>query len=443
MPQAVRAQLDQQLAQLQGANPNGFTSVADIRQAMAANGSAGAGVAQAAQPAFGMVGAFLESVQQDTASGGADASLVQAMLVPLLRAAVDDPDLPDNDQHPARRLLTTMVQARHDWHDPHDEDPSATLAIRDALSLVHNGYQGDARVFDQAEAELQQRLNFLSRRAQLAERRHVEAARGQERLTIARLHVEELLKQLVEGAALPSLFRTLLEQSWQDVLVLTRLRHAADAPRWLEQVDVTRQLVERFRSPDPQDDPELRTVVEMALSDIGYLDADAASIAMQLVPVPGPAPDPDEQQRLADQLCSLPHVQPVPATEPAVAPETPVVALPPRSAEEQQWHERLMHSPYGLWLEWRDETTPSQWLRRRLAWFGTVTDRALIVNAHGHRVMDTSLDAIARLMAAGSVRLADAEAGAPRLLERAWQAAKRALRLGQSPRTQQPPELPA
>ena len=423
----AHARLDQALARLQQRDGQVPVSGAEIRQLLTAPGfAADAGPGPAADgdahATFDMMQALFDALDDADTPGATRGIRLQPLHIPLLRAALDDPAMPEHAQHPAQRLLATLLQARHDWNDPADGDQSAALAIQDALTQARDGYQGDARVFERIDGELRQRLHTLSRRAQLTERRHVEAARGQERLAIARLHVEELLAQLTADLLLPPLFRALLEQSWQDVLVLTRLRHAPDAPRWLEQAALTRRLVDRQSRPQAEDDPELRTVVELALADIGYAESDAAGIALQLVPPPDTVPDPAEIELIARHLRNHHPAQP-----PAVSKGAPsTAARPPRSSEEEHWHDRLRQVPFGVWLEWQDEAS-SQWLRRRLAWFGTVTDRALIVNAHGHKVMDTTLDEMARRLAAGTLKLASSEPTAPRLLERAWQAARRSL----------------
>lgn len=427
----ARARVDAALARLQQRDGSTPLSSAEIRRALtdhAVDAGTGIGLDAEAHAAFGMMDALFAALDDTDLPAGTHAALLHGLQIPLLRAAVDDPRLAQQAQHPAQQLLATLLQARHEWHDPVDSDPSATIAIRDAVTQVRDGYQGDAQVFERADAELKQRLHTLSRRAQLAERRHVEAARGQERLAIARLHVEELLNEMTADLLLPPLFRALLEQSWQDVLVLTRLRHAPESPRWLEQMDLTRRLIDRQRHPQAEDDAELRSVVELALSDIGYSEPDAASIALQLAPLPGHAPDPDEQELIARHLSARPHIQPAAM----VKRDAPAAVQPERNAEEQGWHERLRQLPFGVWLEWQDDDS-RQWLRRRLAWFGTVTDRALIVNAHGHKAIDTTLDHIARRLAAGTVRLADSDSSAPRLLERAWNAAKRRLGLAGAP----------
>jgi len=81
--------------------------------------------------------------------------------------------------------------------------------------------------------------------------------------------------------------------------------------------------------------------------------------------------------------------------------------------------------PFGTWFEF---TTNQQGdvRRQRLSWYSLITDNALFVNQRGQKVGEHSLDALARLMAHGQVRIVTEDKG--RLIDRAWQATLRTLR---------------
>jgi hypothetical protein len=63
----------------------------------------------------------------------------------------------------------------------------------------------------------------------MAERRHVEAARGKEKLEIAKRHAAETIASLVGDQRLPKFVRALLNQAWADVLTLTLLRQGQES----------------------------------------------------------------------------------------------------------------------------------------------------------------------------------------------------------------------
>ncbi len=79
--------------------------------------------------------------------------------------------------------------------------------------------------------------------------------------------------------------------------------------------------------------------------------------------------------------------------------------------------ERLLKTPFGSWFEFVTNQQ-GQFVRRKLAWFSTVTGHCLFVNQRGLRAKDQTLDQLARDMVKGQVRLAGAEHVS--IIDRAW-----------------------
>jgi hypothetical protein len=97
--------------------------------------------------------------------------------------------------------------------------------------------------------------------------------------------------------------------------------------------------------------------------------------------------------------------------------------LPPRTAAEQAQYERARTLPFGTWIEF-DEAEGR--VRRRLSWLSPVTGNVLFVNLRGQRAGESTLDMLARRLAAGTARVVTAGEG--RLVDRAWRAALQSLR---------------
>ena len=83
-------------------------------------------------------------------------------------------------------------------------------------------------------------LQHLARKAEVTERRHVEAARGKEKLELAKRRAGEVIEAAVRDQRLPKFVRALLNQAWADVLTLTLLRHGEDSEEWQRQLEATR-----------------------------------------------------------------------------------------------------------------------------------------------------------------------------------------------------------
>ncbi|MBD4030091.1 DUF1631 family protein, partial [Xanthomonas citri pv. citri] len=78
----------------------------------------------------------------------------------------------------------------------------------------------------------------------LAERRHVDAARGKERLESAKQQAEARIEQLCEQSVPPRFVQALLRQAWSDVLTLTLLRQGEQSPEWDERQALTARIAE-------------------------------------------------------------------------------------------------------------------------------------------------------------------------------------------------------
>ena len=72
----------------------------------------------------------------------------------------------------------------------------------------------------------------------------MEAARGKEKLTLAREHAATAVEALIKDQKLPRFTRTMLSQAWTDVLALTSLRHGENSPAWRRQLQVAGRLIE-------------------------------------------------------------------------------------------------------------------------------------------------------------------------------------------------------
>jgi len=142
-------------------------------------------------------------------------------------------------------------------------------------------------------------IRQMQRRAEAAERRHVEAARGRERLTLARRTVDEALSLSLAKRAPNELLRATLEQAWADVLAITLLRYGAESEAYRRRLAVVDRLLELQGDGvvDPEEAKAVRDEVESGLALVGYHLADIR----QVMPGPGAAGQPARDQRRGAQ----------------------------------------------------------------------------------------------------------------------------------------------
>ncbi|MEQ4575529.1 MAG: DUF1631 domain-containing protein [Gammaproteobacteria bacterium] len=381
---------------------------------------------------FDLLGLLYGEVAREVKPGSPAAGLLERLQVPVARAALADPTFFVRDRHPARELLNAVAESGATWLAEDDTDPQLLQELARAVDQVVDRYQGDDAVFEQAHRQVHAHREAQARKAEMAERRHVEAARGKERLELAKRLAGDSIDRLCEQAGPPRFVQTLLRQAWSDVLTLTLLRQGESSGEWEERRKLTARIAEATCRPaGGTPDTALGGEIEQALVQVGYPADEAAAIARRLS-TPGGQDDATSRTELAARLKARPRLGGVDGT-----PSTPAA---PRTPAEQACHDQLRTLPFGTWFEF---LAPAQGTaqRRRLSWYSPVTDHALFVNQRGQKAGEYSLDALARMMADGRLRIVTEERS--RSIDRAWQAAVRMLRSLAAPSQPASPQEPS
>lgn len=364
---------------------------------------------------FELVGLLHARINEQLRADSPSATLVSRLLIPLLRVALRDHDIFNQPHHPARQLLDAVAAPGRPGTAEDDIDPQLRATLERAVAEVVEHYRDDLRVFEEANATVQEQLRAVARKSEVAERRQIEAARGKERLAEARRRAADLIAGLAHEHELPRATRSLMNLAWADVLTLSLLRHDEESEEWTSQLETTRQIVAvAAGAPAPEG---LDARIRDALTRIGYHDDEAAAIARHLGI--GETVDDDAaatRTELAMRLKSRARL----GTQ--ALPDTP--PLPPRTPAEQARLEELRTLHADGWFEF--DGADGAPVRRRLAWIGPASDSALFVNRRGQRAVELTLDELARLLERGAVRpVVEDNRG---VVERAWQATLASLR---------------
>ena len=418
---AILSQLQARIAQ--GARPH---SMADLQAALLAQLRAEHGERAALtvkdNDTLELLGLLFQQIQQHTRPTPPAQDLVGRLQVPLARAALADPGFFVRDEHPAREFLNTIAEAGAIWLGEDDVDPQLTQRLGAAVDTVVEHFHDDPAVFAAANEQVQEHFRAAVHKAELAERRHVEAARGRERLDFARQQAGALIETACQEAGPPRFVQTLLKQAWADVLTLTQLRHGESSPQWEQRLAETAQIAQITACTPGTETPGaalLGASIEEALLQVGYHGDEAQAISRRLSS-PGGEDDTSSRTELTARLKSRARLGGAgEGSEPRR--QSPLV----RSTVEEDCYRQLCALPFGTWFEF--VTNQQGDLRRqRLSWYSLLTEHALFVNARGQKVAEHTLDALARLMAHDQARIVTEDKG--RLVDRAWQATLRTLR---------------
>jgi hypothetical protein len=376
-----------------------------------------AAIDAAAEDVRELVGLWYSRIVREVRTDSPSASWLEALRPAVVQAALADPHVFDRPDHPVRQLLDAIVEAGESGTADDDLDPALRNALARAVDhVVADG--GEPRAFRGANDAVQDARRAVARRAEVAERRLIEAARGRERLTEARARAAGALARLTGERTLPHLARTLVHQAWADVLTLTALRNGAHGGEWLRQIETTRQILDVATGAPPPTDLAAR--IRDALTAIGTHEDEARMIATHLG-----ASDTIDDDTAATRTELVMRLKARARLGAEALPDARE-CTPPLTPDERA---RLATLPVGdadAWFEFDAGHEAAPPPRRRLVWTGAATNTALFVNRRGQRAVEIGLDALARELDAGRVRpvTPDPRGG----VARAWDATLAALR---------------
>jgi hypothetical protein len=375
-----------------------------------------------------LVGMLFDEIMRDVRPNSPAASLLSKLQVPLLRVALTDKGFFNQQEHPARQMLDAVAETGAYWAGEDAADRELFGNVEKLVERIGQEFDGDISLFNSLLADLANQTQAVMRRAELAERRHVEAARGKEKLAIAQAHASRIMAEITNVHPVPKFTRALLNQAWTDVLALTALRHGEDSDEWRRQVEVATEIAASASavatgahvSPaDPQQAAELGQHVEQSLMQVGYHADEAAAIGQRLSTGTEDNDDSASRTEIAIKLKARARLGENTASKPKG------IQLPPLSTHEQECMDRIHALPFGTWLEFVTNQQ-GDCVRRRLSWFSPVSGHCLFINHRGQRVGDYTLDTLARAMARNQVRLVEPKKES--LLDRALHKVMQVLR---------------
>lgn len=383
--------------------------------------SAPAGKTAQLQPehrdALDLVGLLYDQLLAETRTEGIAQQLLSSLQVPLLRVALSDNNFFTVRNHPARRLLNLVLETANLWLDRSGDSFDAALnqRLQRSVQRIATEFQGDIGVIEREADDLDTHLRLLSRRAEIAERRQVEAAQGRDRLRDARAIAGAAIGKRVAEHKTTPLIRALLENAWSDALTLTVLRDGENSEAYRRRVADVDQLL---GSPLERDDSKLAADLNQGLTQVGLQANEADQIIRYALDMPQrpathTATQPPSQTELLIRLKSR-HK---PDEHEGASPTEPGPHKLPLTPAERRALESLKALPFGSWLEFTINQQ-GQTVARKLAWFAPTSGRCLLVNARGAAAPERSLEQIARLMARGQIRpLPPQDSG---MIDRAW-----------------------
>lgn len=381
-----------------------------------------------------LVGMLFDHLLKDAKPTSTTHGLLTKLQVPLLKVALKDKSFFTRRNHPARQLLNAIAETSLFWVEDEEADRAVIEKMQMVVDRVCSEFDDDVRVFEHLLGDLGRHAQTIQRKAEVTEKRHVDAARGRERLELARVRATEAIELRTRGKQLPEIAQRVLHDAWADVLALTLLRQGEESAAYRAQLDVADELIEcfdgRFRAHAIEHFETLRLALAEGLGLVGFHADEVEQTLNGLVEALPSALSAEQPAAAAQPVVESPVVRAV--TElvkektKATKEEKATILESLRKTEripitpkEHAMIERIKQLPFGTWFEFQINQQGSS-VRRKLSWFSTVTGRCLFVNARGAKSEEKTLEQLARDLLRGNASVVEEQQEG--MIDRTWKA---------------------
>lgn len=334
-----------------------------------------------------MTESMLEMLSRNQIIGDQARGWFQQLQLPLLHSLMNDDDLFQREDHPARQVVNRLARLGFKDHPlARDQEQAITALVKD-ISL---NFDSAPDVFENALCALDPMVKRQEASGQRNLERVRQLAEGEHRLESARHRVQQFLDEKLSGRKVPQPVLTLVDAGWRDLLIKTHLRQGEESRSWHEYISVLDELLaigaDVHRGFDLR---ELLRLIKTGFQELGDTGGrqQAQAISELKLLLSGP-------QRLLEDVA---WVQ-VPARK-VEASDT---------AEErwlEKWMDRARRLHLGNWVELRHRGDEAD--RLRLAWRAVDDSRFVFVSHQGVKVNDFTLHELAALLHTGNALIVE------------------------------------
>lgn len=357
-----------------------------------------------------LIGMLFEYMLNDPVLPNLAKALLSHLHTPYLKVALIDRRLLVDSRHPARQLLDQMVEAGSQWVEEGNPSRGMFPVMQQVVDRVLQEFTDNVGLFDELLAFFEEKMREQQRRSDTTEQRTQEAARGREKLALAKQRGIREIQNALGRHPVPQAVGAFLSQTWLDHLTFILLRDPDQdqGSAWRRACAVMDQLIALF---DPKGSPQARNA---RLATLPKLRDEIAGNAQRL----GRFSSPNVSALLA--LLDSPQDWKVQEARPTGAPPrddfaaalgttvpqiTSAVTLDEDLTEaERQMVERLRRMRFGTWFEFTGgAAAPAR--RIKLSWMSPLTSTCMFVDRAGMQAEIKSLRELAQEILAGRAKV--------------------------------------
>ena len=379
-------------------------------------------VGETDQQTIDVILVLFNHILEDPGLPDAMRALIGRLQIPVLKAAIQDPGFIHNESHPARRLVDELAQASMGWRDDGDRsEQSLYVQVKKAVERVVHEYREDVALFEEVRAGFAAYMEQRERSRQILEERLAQAVSGEERLTVAKLKVEELVRGF-HPEILPEAAQEILEGPWKKLLTILWLREGEEGYNWKKAVEIA-EMMGRYLGGAPQKFSRERLLSEIP-EIIGGLKKGFAYISL----------DQKKSTNLLNNLqtCFISALRSEPprprvVEEQAPEPEAPGEAAPEAEVarEPDEFDEKVAQIGEGTWIRLSAGEEDEDAVVCKLVWRSKYTGTMVFVDGQGNKAAQLKEEELAEHFRNGTAMFLE-DAQAP-LIDRAIRKMMRVL----------------
>lgn len=357
-----------------------------------------------------LIGMLFEYMLNDPVLPNLAKALLSHLHTPYLKVALIDRRLLVDEKHPARRLLDQMVEAGSLWVDESNPKHGIFPAMQEAVDRVLQEFTNDVALFEELLADFEESMNEQKRKTTTMEQRTQDAARGREKLQLAKRRANHQIQHLLQRAPLPQPVTTFLSKTWLDQLVFILLRDKEEdrGDAWKQAVKTADDLVALFE-PDISETqalaridliPDLRERITASVRRMGSYTRAELDALFELLDAP------NTWQQAREQAAAASPEEPSGMRAPETFPkhEDALAAQGEISEQQKEVIKRLRKMKFGTWFEFSSDTGGAS-RRIKLSWLSPLTSTCMFVDRSGMQAEIKTLQELAHEILSGRAKV--------------------------------------
>ncbi len=191
-----------------------------------------------------MVGMLFEYILNDDNLPDNIKALLCHLHTPYLKVALLDRQFFMEPDHPARLLLDVLSKAGLFCDSSNKNALTIITLIRQTVKRVIDEFDKEATLFEELVKEFNASMEKINRRHAVVEKRAIDAAKGQQKIKLARETVSQsVIDRLIKHPQIPKVMESLLMSSWGNYLMITLLRNGESSSEWESALKLTDDLI--------------------------------------------------------------------------------------------------------------------------------------------------------------------------------------------------------